>query len=109
MLSPGDVVTALLRGAIVAKSRPAVVVSTDLYQATRPDVIVCELTTQLAQVTGPTDYVIQDWRAAGLHYPTALKVYLYTIFPVRAKLIGRLSSRDWQEVRSRLRLALAVT
>jgi mRNA interferase MazF len=109
MLNPGDVVTAWLRGAVQAKRRPAVVVSTNVYHATRPDIIVAELTTQIAQAVAPTDNILQDWSAAGLRQPTALRVYLYTVLTIKASLIGHLSHRDWREVQDRLRLGLAVT
>jgi mRNA interferase MazF len=109
MLNSGDVVTARLMGAVRAKRRPAVVVSTDTYQATRPDIIVAELTTQIAHAVAPTDYVLRDWSQAGLRQPSALRVYLYTIVATDATLIGHVSDRDWQEVQARLRLGLAVT
>jgi hypothetical protein len=41
------------------------VVSTDLYHTHRPDVIICLVTTQVAAATAPTDYVLEDWAAAG--------------------------------------------
>ena len=109
MSSPGTVVSVLFPGAHQSKRRPAVVVSTDTYQATRPDVVVALLTTNVANATGPTDYVLQDWTAAGLHRLSAFRAYFETL-PATAILreIGHLSDRDWQEVQSRLRAALAV-
>jgi mRNA interferase MazF len=109
MLSPGDVVTAWLMGTVQAKRRPAVVVSSDIYHATRPDIIIAMLTTQIAHAVAPTDYILHDWSAAGLRQPSALRVYLYTVLPVKASLIGHLTDRDWQQVQARLRLGLAVT
>jgi len=109
MLRPGDVVVADFLGQHGFKRRPTVVVSTDLYQATRPDVIVAELTTQVAHANAPTDYTLQDWRAAGLHRPSAFRAYLGTVLSTTVVPIGRLSDRDGQEVQARLRLALAVT
>jgi mRNA interferase MazF len=101
-------VTARLLGAVKAKRRPAVVISTDIYQANRPDVVVAELTTQLAQAVTPTDYILQEWGTAGLRQPSAFRVYLSTILAIDATWIGHLSDRDWQEVQARLRLGLAV-
>jgi mRNA-degrading endonuclease toxin of MazEF toxin-antitoxin module len=109
-LAPGDIVSAMTRGALAAKRRPTVVISTPLYQATHGrDLIVALVTTQLHQATTPTDYVLQDWAAAGLHRPSAVRVYLETVETAQAQWIGRLTDRDWQEVQARLRLALAVT
>jgi hypothetical protein len=72
-------------------------------------VIVAELTTKVASATAPTDYVLQDWSAAGLHHPSAFRLYLNTPRVMAPTLIGHLSDRDWQEVQVRLRLGLAVT
>jgi mRNA interferase MazF len=110
MVGPGAVVTLLYPGAVKTKARPAVVVSTDLYHSTRPDMIVALLTTDLVASTQPTDYILQDWAAAGLHLPSAFRAFLATrpVTDVRRE-VGRLSDRDWQEVQARLRLALAVT
>jgi mRNA interferase MazF len=109
MADPGDVVVTWFRGAALRKKRPAVVISTDLYHAHHPDVIVALVTTQLADATTPTDYVLQDWAPAGLHKPSAVRVYLDMGLAADVSLIGRLSDRDWQEVQARLRLGLAVT
>ena len=108
MLRPGDVVVVDFPGVATTKRRPAVVVSTDDYHTHRPDVIVSLLTTQIAAATAPTDYVIQDWAAAGLHRPSASRSFLATLPATDAVLRGRLSDRDWEEVHARLKLALAV-
>lgn len=108
MVKPGDVVSGLFRGAVITKWRPAVVISTDLYHAHNPDLILTMVTTQLAVATTPTDYKLKDWAAAGLHKPSAVQIYFDLIPPADVKPIGRLSDRDWQEVQNRLRLALAV-
>jgi len=109
MFKPGDVVVADFIGEQGVKARPVVVVSTDLYQAHRPDVVLAELTSNVAAATAPTDYVLQDWAAAGLHRPSAFRLYLNTtnVGKVLA-LIGHLTDRDWAEVQARLRLGLAV-
>jgi mRNA interferase MazF len=110
MLHPGDVVVVDFVGATGAKARPAVVVSTDSYNGSRPDVVVGLLTTQVAKATGPTDWVIQDWKAAGLHAASAFRAYFVMELQTRIRRrIGALSGRDWQEVQARLRMALAVT
>jgi len=108
-MSPGDVVTADFPGATGVKRRPAVVVSTDQYHQTRPDVILGLLTTKISSATQPSDYVLQDWQSAGLRRPSAFRTFLFTL-PTRAvNSVGRLSDRDWSEVQERLRVAMAVT
>jgi len=109
MPTPGDVVLAPFLGVNSLKDRPAVVVSSDLYHSTRPDVILGLLTTQVAKATEPTDYILQDWAAAGLRFPTAFRSNFLTI-PVAQVVfqIGVLSARDWAEVQARLRTAIAI-
>jgi mRNA-degrading endonuclease toxin of MazEF toxin-antitoxin module len=106
---PGSVVLIDLAGAVSRKPRPAVVVSSDVYHATRPDVVVGLLTGNVAAATAPTDYVLQDWVAAGLHQPTAFRSYFDTRLQSEIiREIGQLSDRDWQEVQARLRIALGL-
>lgn len=109
MPTPGDVVLVPFVGVQGTKRRPGVVVSSALYHSLRPDVVVALLTSQVTKATQPTDYVLQDWSAAGLKYPSAFRPFFRTI-PVVEVLgfFGVLSVRDWAEVQTRLRLALAV-
>ena len=109
MPRPGDVVLADFVGAKGVKRRPAVVLSTDLYHAHHPDVLLSVLTSQLGGATTPTDYVLQDWPDAGLHAPSAFRAYMGTYAASAVKVIGHLSARDWQEVQARLKLAVAVS
>jgi mRNA interferase MazF len=109
MPQPGDVVVAYFLGAQGRKWRPAVVVSTDVYHANGSDLILGEITTQLAKARAPTDYILQDWAGAGLRQPSAFRVCFSMDLQSRVRPIGRLSDRDWQEVQARLRLGVAVT
>ena len=109
MLRPGDVVTVDFPGVLGVKRRPAVVVSTRRYHTTRPDVVLGLLTSQIAGAKGPTDYILQDWSAAGLHSASAFRAFLATLSAANVVVIGHLSDRDWQEGQVRLRIALAVT
>jgi mRNA-degrading endonuclease toxin of MazEF toxin-antitoxin module len=59
-IKAGDVVVVNFPGVVETKRRPAVVVSSDIYHATRPDVIIGLITSQ-AVATTPTDYLLQDW------------------------------------------------
>ena len=90
-----------------AKVRPAVVVSGSLYHTTQPDLILAAVTSKIAAATGPLDYVLSDWQAANLRYPSALKPVLFTLDPVRVlHRIGALTPSDLTEVDRRLRRAL---
>ena len=110
MLEPGTVVIVDFPGVVQTKRRPAVVVSTAAYHTATPDVIVAMLTTQTTDATGPTDYVLVEWAAAGLTKPSAFRAFLYTLpRPMIQQILGKLTDADWQEVQARLRIALAVT
>lgn len=97
---PGVVVTVDFAGATGLKRRPAVVVSGDLYHAHRPDLILGILTTQTASASTPTDYLLHDWHAAGLNRPSAFRAYFSMAERGTVRVIGHLSERDWQGVRS---------
>src|SRR5438105_12934350 len=110
MIKPGAVVIVDFPGATGIKRRPVVIVSIAAYHSARPDVILAVITTQTAGATSPTDYVLQNWSAAGLRRPSAFRSYLATLPATNVIAeIGQLSVRDWQEVQVRLRIALAVT
>jgi mRNA interferase MazF len=108
MPDPGDVVTVDFSGATGIKRRPAVVVSSPLYHAHRPDVICGVITSQTTNATTPLDYILEDWAAAGLRLPSAFRSYFATAPLSDVREIGRLSSRDWEEVRQRVALAVAL-
>ena|SRR6266508_4162688 len=109
MASPGDVVIVTFQGAVAAKARPAVVVSSNLYHQTRPDCVVALLTSNLRAANAPTDYVLQDWTSAGLHQPSAFRAYFNMAESARLLVVGRLSVRDWAAVRTRLALTFDLT
>ena len=107
MPSAGDVVVAAFPGVTGVKRRPAVVLSSDAYHATRPDVIIGLITSQAASAVGITDYELQDWSAAGLHLRSAFRVFIATLpRSTVSATIGRLSSRDLDAVRQRVRISL---
>jgi mRNA interferase MazF len=108
-IRPGDVAVVEFPGAEVTKRRPAVVLSTPAYHASRPDVVLGLLTSQVDAALAPTDYALEDWASAGLRRPSAFRAFLVTLPAGSVAVVGHLSDRDWEEVRRRVRLALAVT
>lgn len=99
MSNPGDVVWLDFPGAMLTKRRPAVIISSAIYHAARPDVILGLVTSQTGKAIGPTDCQLNDWSAAGLKVPSAFRAFLVTV--PRSAIIshaGRLSDRDWQAV-----------
>lgn len=107
-LQAGDVVTGFFTGAQTDKARPAVVVSSAIYHANRPDSVICFLTTQVAGANAPTDYALRDWKAAGLAHPSAFRAFFVTVRRAELTPIGHLTPDDWREVQTRLRLAMDI-
>ncbi|MGH7963324.1 MAG: type II toxin-antitoxin system PemK/MazF family toxin [Candidatus Binatia bacterium] len=108
MFNPGDVVAVNFPGVTGIKRRPAVILSSSVYHAARPDVIMGLITSQTAAAVGPTDYLLQDWAQAGLRVPSAFRSFLATLPPsTKPVLVGHMSARDWQGVRACVKAALA--
>jgi len=103
----GDVVTVDFAGAMGMKRRPAVVISSPLYHAHRPDVILAIVTSQTNIPLTPTDYLLQDWATAGLRCPSLFRCYFGMSPAAAIRVIGHLSDRDLQAVRNCIRGALA--
>ncbi len=109
-LKPGDVVTVDFVGATGMKRRPAVVVSTEAYnQDHLLDVALCVLTSNVASAKTKTDFILQDWKGAGLNAPSVFRVYFGMALPSAVKIIGHLSAADWAGVQSCLKRAVAVS
>ena len=107
MFNPGDVVVIDFPGVTGVKRRPTVVVSSPIYHASRPDVVVGLITSQTIAI-GPTDYLLQDWTQAGLRVPSVFRSFFATLPPAtNPVLVGHLSDRDWQGVCACARIALA--
>jgi mRNA interferase MazF len=107
-LRPGDVVVGILAGAQETKIRPAVVIASATYLAERPDVLVGILTTRLPEAPGSTDYILLNWRSAGLRAESCFRAYVLTAHRSELTVIGHLSARDWDAVKVRVRAAFAI-
>ena len=66
MFSAGDIVAVDFPGVTGVKRRPGVVLSSYVYHAARPDIIVGLITSQTSSALGPTDCALLDWAGAGL-------------------------------------------
>jgi len=98
LFNPGDVVVIDFPGVTGVKRRPAVVVSSAAYHASRPDVIVGLITSQTI-APGQTDYILQDWSRAGLRVPSIFRSFFATLPPTaHPAVVGHLSDRDWRGV-----------
>ena len=103
----GDLVTVDFPGATGIKRRPAVILSSVTYHASRPDIIIGLITSQLKGL-GSTDHVLQDWAQSGLRAESAFRSFIVTL-PTSTNIvrIGQLSEQDWRSVRACVKTALA--
>ncbi len=107
-MKAGTIVTSNFPGVVNSKRRPAVVVSSETYHQECPDVILALITTNIANATSSTDYVLQDWSNAHLDRPSAVRNFLFTLPKFEVTEIGKLSDRNWSEVQKRLRISIEV-
>ncbi|MBI1746845.1 MAG: type II toxin-antitoxin system PemK/MazF family toxin [Acidobacteria bacterium] len=60
------------------KQRPALVISTEAYHRSRQEVIIAAITSQIDRLL-LGDYLIKNWQAAGLLYPSVITGIIRTI------------------------------
>ena len=91
-----------------SKVRPAMIVSSDAYHAAQPaNVIIARISGNIAMHQTTTDYILQDWREAGLRRQSVVTSFLITVSPSDIRyIIGRLSVSDLKGVEKKLRLSL---
>ena len=91
------------------KHRPAVIVSSEAYHTGRDEVIIAAITSRTKRVlTG--DYLVNDWRGAGLLFPSVATSIIRTIKQgMIARRLGSMSSADIEEIDNKLRLALGLS
>jgi mRNA interferase MazF len=83
-----------------SKVRPAVVVN-DAH--TSQDVIIVPLTSKVSLLLAG-EFVLADWKAAGLNVPSAAKRGIYTVHQsLVMKSIGKLSDTDAHSLETSLR------
>jgi mRNA interferase MazF len=78
-----------------SKKRPAVVVSNPAYNASKPDIVVMAVTSQLRASALLGEVWLQDWQAARLLKPSAIKPVFATLEQVMViRQLGHPSVRD---------------
>ena len=89
-----------------SEKRPAVVVSSRSYNVAKPNVVLMAVTSQLRPVPGTGEVWVQDWKAAGLLKPSAIKPVFATLEQsLVSRQLGALAPAD----REALRQAIART
>ena len=85
------------------KKRPAVVVSSHHYNATRRDLLIMAITSQVRQPLAFGEVSVFDWQAAGLVKPSVLKPILTTLEQgLVIRQMGRLSLNDLQALQKNM-------
>lgn len=77
----GDVILVdiAFSGAVGYKRRPAVVISSDAFNAAGIKLIVAAITSNVSPPFRPGDALLNDWSAAGLLKPSAVRGVLATV------------------------------
>ena len=89
-----------------SKVRPAVVVNGPHVSR---DQIIAPITSRLTGLL-PGEFVLTEWRAAGLNVPSAVKRGLYTVeSSLVIKLLGQVAAVDAIQLEASLRRWLALT
>lgn len=92
-----------------SKQRPAVIVSSPLFNAEHHDRIILPISSQ-ARSTYETEWMLQNWKRAGLMGPSVLKPALTTLelSLIRRKL-GHLGPSDLNALRELLKKILVLS
>ena len=91
------------------KKRPAVVVSSSLYNEKTNDIVIIAVTSKVEKHTDVGECLIADWQSAGLLKPFAVKPAISTIEQVLVlKKLGSLSANDIPSVDLMLKALLGL-
>ena len=83
------------------KKRPAVVVSSVSDNASRRDIVIMAITSQVRAPLGFAEAMVGDWQAAGLVKTSVLKPVFTTIEqPLVLRVMGHLSASDTKTLRA---------
>ena len=86
------------------KQRPAVVISSTDYQQNRPDIIVMAITSQVREPLAFGEYLLDDWRHAGLLKLSVLKPLIATLEQTQIiKTLGQISPSDTRALEASLK------
>ena len=91
------------------KKRPAVVISSTLYNETSQDIVILAVTSKIEKTSDIGECRIEDWRDAGLLKPSAIKPAISTIEQALVlKKLGGLSTKDIPSMDRTLRVLLGL-
>ncbi|MBI4397595.1 MAG: type II toxin-antitoxin system PemK/MazF family toxin [Candidatus Omnitrophica bacterium] len=88
------------------KKRPALVLSSDSYHQGREEIILAAVTSNTARIL-VADTLVQDWKEAGLLFPSTVSGIIQTIkADMITKKLGTLSHRDMKQVMQHVKHAM---
>jgi mRNA interferase MazF len=78
-----------------SKKRPAIVISSDSYDRSKPDVILIAVTSQVNTYLQFGEALVNDWSAAGLLKPSVIKPVIATVEKnLVIRKLGKLEALD---------------
>ena len=87
-----------------AKTRPAIVVSSNTYHSVRSELLLAYVSSQLSKANPLIDYSLIHWKSAGLPKPSFVRPKIAAIEPsLIVHQVGKLSAADLFEIDRRLR------
>lgn len=88
------------------RRRPAVIVSSEAYHKSRQETIIAAITSRTDRILAG-DYLIKDWREAGLLFPSLATAIIRTIKQAMlSRRLGTMSQADMEAIDDNLRAAL---
>lgn len=85
------------------KKRPGVIISSDGYNKSQNDLIIAQISSQVTPL-GADEYLIAEWKQAGLLFPSAVRPKIFTIEGSRVvKRLGQVPATEMQEIDDKLR------
>lgn len=86
-------------GALGSKRRPAVILSTDVFNNAGIKLLVAAITSNVSPPFRPGDALLSDWSVAGLLKPSAVRGVLATVDKTDiVRTLGRLTKEDFARV-----------
>ncbi len=89
------------------KQRPAVVVSSRIYNDAKPDIVIMPVTSQLRSVSSLGEVLIGEWRQANLLKPSVIKPVFATLEQrLVIRSLGILQAQDQASLRAAIATVL---
>ena len=93
----------------VSKNRPALILSSDAYHASRQEVIVAAITSRIRDPLFVGDHLIVNWQASGLVRPSVVTGILRTVKNyIIVRKMGVMAAQDMDAVEAAIKQALAL-